>query len=172
MRRRESALAHIVILAWLSCGFAVAFPLIRSLFDWRPEAAGPELPYLLLPRGTPTDVMSSVSHLTWILIAAALCCVPLEAAKLLSRRIEHGVFAFIALLTLQVVLVGEFVKTYAYDWWRYLLSLAGVRPITPTTWMITNEGLRPWWTLAATLLVTLMLLGLHRGNLRTPPLTD
>lgn len=157
--RVSRRLGVIVGLVWLSWVLAASYPLVRAAAGWRPEAIGPDVPYLLLPPGTLTDVVSSVSHFAWIIVIAIGCCVPVEAAKVMSRTLTRPVFAYVVLLIFQLALVGDFVRTYAYDWWCYLRVLAGFGRIDSLSWMRTSVTRTPWLAALVAVGATLLLLG-------------
>lgn len=145
-------------LIWFSWFAAASYPLIRDLVHWRPEAFGPEVPYLLLTHGTKTDVMSSVSYFVWILVFGTVCCIPTEVAKFMARSLSWPAGVYFMLVGLQLILLGDTLRTYSYDWWRYLLSLSHLRGIEPLAWMDTSVARVPWISAAATASVTLLFL--------------
>lgn len=154
LRRRSFAVIGLVWCSWLA---AASYRAISELFGWRPEIFGPEIPYLLMVPGTKTDVMSSVSYLVWVLFLGVGCCIPTEVAKLTARTLQRPVTAYVVLVGFQAILCGDVLRTYAYDWWRYLLSLAHVRSIGPLTWMETSVARVPWVSGISAVCVTMFL---------------
>lgn len=168
-RRRFIAASAFV---WCSAALAVSYRIVGDNITWRPEAIGPDVPYLLLPRGTQTDVVSSVSYFVWILGVAWLCCFPVELAKLLSRSLPRPVCGYVSLVLFQLLVFADVLRTYAYDWWRYVLWILGIRDIHSTSWMITSVARLPWLTCVAAVAVTALLYAHSRaadGSVRRVP---
>jgi hypothetical protein len=150
----------VVGLVWCSWICAASYQFVSEFFAWRPEAIGPEIPYLLLAQGTKTNVVSSVSYFVWILGVGVACCIPTEAGKLIARASPRPVSAYIILLVFQGLLISDVLRTYAYDWWRYLLSLISVMRIDHLTWMQTSVARVPWPSGLAAVCLTLLLYAL------------
>src|SRR5690349_3673084 len=152
--RRYLAIVGLIWCSWLA---AAGYRAISEFFCWRPEVIGPEIPYLLTVHGTRTDVVSSVSYFVSMLLLGGVCCMPIEAAKLRALSLRLPTLLYILLVALQLVLLGDVLRTYAYDWWRYLLSLAHIRMIDSSAWMRTSVARVPWVSGLATLCITLFL---------------
>lgn len=101
----------VLALVWSSWLLAWGYPFLHRLHGWCPEAIGPDVPYLLLPTGTRTDVVSSVLYFVWTVIVAVICCIPTEAAKMTIRSFARPVLGYLLLLVFQSVLVGDFLRT-------------------------------------------------------------
>jgi hypothetical protein len=141
--RRLHPATPYVCFAWL---LALLGPLLWHNAGLRPETWPPEVPNVLRPPalyGTPTDVVTPIGYLLWIVMFAIACCIPLEIAKYKTRQVR----AFVALTALEMILALDLLRAYAWAWWSFLLGVAGIVPMDELSGArisLTKSGAWPW----------------------------
>jgi hypothetical protein len=133
----------VVISLFVSWAFAAAFPYVCSLLEWHPEVMPPEVPFVAGLSNANTDVRSSVYYLIVVLGSGLISALLLEVAKFITR--ERSASLYVALTCQQALLVADVIRSHAWDWWLYLLSIARISPIDAQTWMEPHPSLTGRW---------------------------
>lgn len=155
---RPSKLLMIVaplVVSWLC---AACFRQVVRAANVDLHTHGPWVPYLPAYTSEPgsSDVRSSVYYLFVVLAAALLAALPIELSKLASRSAMRPIITYVLLALQQCLLIADVVRSYAADWWLYVLSIVGLRPITSHSWMeahFTLVGNWPWPTAVTAFLI-------------------
>lgn len=155
-----------LILSW---SLAAAFPLFLKLADWNPQVKPPEVPFVLTPGASGEHVRSSVYYLIVIIGVGMLCALPLEVSKFLATKHRFSVPLYVAFTTQQCLLLADVIRSYAWDWWLFLLSVTHISPIDEYTWMtphISTVGSWPWPSGIAAALIIALVFFTHAKNIR------
>jgi len=146
-------LATVPLVGWL-VGF-----LFRVVFRWFFGPVEPRLliPLVSLPGSEAGDV---VSDIRWLVVAAGwslLAVLLVEAAKvvLVRRNQVHGTLVYVLLVAYQVILFVDLLRANAFDWWLWVLSLAGVYELRLVGNLDEIAGFRiPWISGVVALMTT------------------
>lgn len=150
--------------SWL---LAVLFPFITSIPGWNPYGGWPEVPFLLSPNAAGGHVQSSVYYFVIVLGGGLLSAAVVEFSKyLLAREIVSPV-PYFALLGHQVVIVADVIRSNAWDWWTYLLSVVHLYEIDRWSWRHLHPSLHgrwPWPSAVSALVVAAVVLLIFRNS--------
>jgi hypothetical protein len=131
----------------------------------------PEVPFVITPWAAGEHVRSSVYYLLVIVAVGLACAVPIEISKYAAAMRLSRPVVFVALTLQQVVLLLDVLRSYAWDWWLFVLSMAHLRPIDRASWMerhFTTVG--PWpWPSGIFALLVIGVVVLDRMKLRVSP---
>jgi hypothetical protein len=172
--RRTSRAIYLTLLplvaSWL---LAAAVPLVPQLAV--AQTMSPEVPLVLTPGSAGEHVRSSVYYLL-VIIGAALCCaLPLEVAKFAAVRHRRAPLVYAALTLQQGLIAADVVRSYAWDWWVFLLSITHLQPIDGSTWMVrhpTTIGAWPWPSALSMIGVACILVLTRPARRRPSPTAD
>jgi hypothetical protein len=154
-----------LIFSWLL--LVALMPVARQGWFW--NDLRPSLPLVSLPAEEPTDIASSVPLAVSALALVSMCALIVELAKFEVTRTLGGVFYF-TLIVYQLVLFIDGFRSYAYDWWLFLISLTGLRPLTSTVDLSQVSGVRVPWFSGIVLLAVLGAIWLRRRSATQPVL--
>ena len=150
--QRTSAALATLVLSW---AVLAAAPWIAALVPWR-SLYEPSLPSVgAVPWNPRGDFMSSVPALFQVLLLSGLAALLVEIPKALLPRGRWR--SYLLLLTYQLALMADGLRTYAFDWWVWLLYWLGLRS---TGLESSLHAARPWPSLLAMIaLATFLWLG-------------
>lgn len=130
-------------IAWL---VSLSFSLwVRALLNG--AGATVLVPLVSLPPESQGDVVSDVTGFA-IVVGWALGCVLLvEPAKLAAARLatRFQLRTYGLLVSYQIILFADTIRSQTFDWWKWLLSLVGAVTLSPAASMYEVGGFHfPW----------------------------
>ena len=132
MQRRNAVFLLVTVppcVAWL---LAMLFRFVQRAI-WLRGPYYPTLPLVSLPFEPSRDVVSSVPALFIVLITATVVVLVADIGKFFSRQLPGGQgVTYVLLSCYQVILLGDMLRSYARDWWTWLLSWIGILALTDT----------------------------------------
>ena len=142
------------------CAWAVSLSLVLWVRSFLSLAGATILvPLVSVPRSEQGDVVSDVTGFALVVAWGLLCMLLVEPAKagtasFLGRR--RGAL-YSLLLLYQVILLGDTVRTHAFDWWKWLLSLVGAATLAASSEMRDIAGFHfPWLSCAGAVAVGIL----------------
>jgi hypothetical protein len=161
-RRLVIALLPLAV-SWLLTALLPA--VLTSIPSWNPYGGWPEVPFLLTPSASGGHVQSSVYYFVILLGGGLACAALVELSKYsLARHNGSGVPYFV-LLVHQIVIIADVIRSNAWDWWTYLLSVVHLYEIDRWSWRHLHPSLAgrwPWPSAVSAIIVASIILFLRR----------